>query len=816
MLGVAAHAAFAVDHPADGPQVKHVCAVAPDVLMLTIQSGFHVQAQSMPYVAEPGDVVIEDGRDNPKSKAYEHPFIQDGKLTNRFDLVLQRNGTKIGRLSPDRQTLMKPMQTTGARLDATAAATPASFQIQSATDNAFQQPTPPTAVYRKCKPNAPPGGIGNYQWRVPFIHYIALKLPAPLHEGATYTIVLAGLNTKQEKVEYVHNPRLTRSDAVHASQIGYCPGDACKRAYLSIWLGADAKGQGIDIDYKIDSFDLVERTTGKTVYTGKAVQTKKKGDIDSMGGTAQCPDLDLCKSAVFRLDFSDFQKPGEYCVLVPGIGRSAPIRLASNVWEQPFRAALHSMLCQRSGIELKAPYSQWNRPRNFREEDGTQLYQIAITEDAGQEGPRGTDMLKLFKEGKLERVHGIWGAHEDAGDWDTLTHHLAVPYELCELYDMFPKYFDQIKIPLPENEAKSKIPNILAEAIWMLDGFQRLQLPDGGVRGGYGEPWGDSENATSWQMKCILVYAPNQYTSYMFAACAARAARVLTAIAPDKAAEYRASALRAWDWAVKHPDAKQHWGHRVSRQTAIVELYGLTRDLRFSTALQQDCGLLGGLGTPPDLLFAYARAPEGLLPPALQKESVDKLTAWADQEIERGKSNGFEIVFGLTGHAPLNSGDGFTGLLSTPGGSGGINMARVAYLKKNPKYAASVVQSCNYCFGANPMNLCYMTGVGWNSIQFPLKVDRLGGQLPPGQPRGYIPFGFQTWMALWLGPQIDGTWNPNEERMFPAGKDWPFQERYVDWAIDPCMNECCVDSGPLTAAYNTGFLMAREALGGKW
>ena len=40
----------------------------------------------------------------------------------------------------------------------------------------------------------------------------------------------------------------------------------------------------------------------------------------------------------------------------------------------------------------------------------------------------------------------------------------------------------------------------------MLDGFQRLGLPEGGVRGGYGEPWGDSENATSWQMKCILVY----------------------------------------------------------------------------------------------------------------------------------------------------------------------------------------------------------------------------------------------------------------------------------------------------------------------
>ena len=114
------------------------------------------------------------------------------------------------------------------------------------------------------------------------------------------------------------------------------------------------------------------------------------------------------------------------------------------------------------------------------------------------------------------------------------------------------------------------------------------------------------------------------------------------------------------------------------------------------------------------------------------------------------------------------------------------------------------------------MNLSYMVGVGWNAIQFPLKCDRLGGQLPPGQPCGYIPFGFQTFMAWWAAPQINGQWHPNEERMFPAFKDWPFQERYVDWAIDPCMNECCLDSGPLTAVYNTGFLMAHEALGGKW
>ena len=191
---------------------------------------------------------------------------------------------------------------------------------------------------------------------------------------------------------------------MHVTQVGYRPDDPCKRAYLSIWLGADAKDQALDIDYKVDAFELVEAKSGKTVYSGKPVATKKKGDHDDLGSN----ELDLSLTSVQRLDFSDFQKPGEYCVYVPGIRRTAPVRIANDVWEQPFRAAMHAILCQRSGIELKAPYAQWNRPRNFREEDGVQFYQGTLGCDDGQEGPRGENMVKLSKEGKLARVHGVW------------------------------------------------------------------------------------------------------------------------------------------------------------------------------------------------------------------------------------------------------------------------------------------------------------------------------------------------------------------------------------------------------------------------
>jgi endoglucanase len=815
----------AVEHPADGPRVDHVCAVAPDVLMVTIQSGFHVPGTRDPYVAQAGDVVIEEGKDDPDSPAYRTPVVLDGKPAYNFVLKLKRDGEVIGTLSPDRKHLLRGPWTRGALLNADAAGLPSSFRIHSAADKAYAAAKAPLAVHRKCKPDAPGAADDRGVLTFPFLHQVALKLPSPLKEGAAYTLVFTGLNTARETVVYVHDPRRTRSDAVHVTQVGYCPDDGCKRAYLSMWLGADASGIGQDVDYsvhKIGSFELIDAATGKTVHAGKATQTKKRGDIDAMGGTDKCPDLDLSLAPVWRLDFSGFTRP-------------APFRIAADVYEVPFRAAMHSILCQRSGIELKAPYAEWNRPRNFREEDGVQFYQISLlNEDQGQEGARGEDMLRLFAEGKLERVHGIWGAHEDAGDWDTLTHHLAVPFLMFELYDMFPGYFARFRLPLPPEEERSRIPAILADAVWLLDGFKRLQGADGGVRGGYGDPWGQGENFSnlaSWDAKCVLVYAENPGTSYFYAACAARAARVLAAIDPGKAAGYRESALRAWEWAEKKtgdseamqgflarygPHVKgMPWDYRVGRVRAVVELHWLTRDPRYAAEMNKDSIVLI---TQPELLFAYARAPEELWSAgrSLKRQAVEMLIGWADAEIAHSRSNGFEICTGRTSRQPLNSGNSQQSLLSTPGGGGGVNMARVAYLTKAPRHIAAVVQSCNYCFGANPMNFSYMAGVGWNSYRFPFKVDRRGGRLAPGQPRGYIPFGFQAWASWWAIAWVNGKWNPDGPRMFPDFEQWPFQERFLDWSLDPCMNECVVDVNQLAAAYNTGFLMAREALGGKW
>ena len=37
-----------------------------------------------------------------------------------------------------------------------------------------------------------------------------------------------------------------------------------------------------------------------------------------------------------------------------------------------------------------------------------------------RKGLRGEHLIELAKAGPLQRVTGIWGGYQDAGDWDTL------------------------------------------------------------------------------------------------------------------------------------------------------------------------------------------------------------------------------------------------------------------------------------------------------------------------------------------------------------------------------------------------------------
>ncbi len=805
-------------HPADGPVVKQVCAVAPDVIAITLQAGKFVPNQLVPYVTEAGDEIVDEEKDKPRHE------VKDGKVVDYFQKGLFRivddKRTKVGLLSPDGKSVFIQHETTGQLLDETVVDVPEAYTVVSTDDPNYAQPLAPAAVFRKGKPNGPSKPL-------PFLYTISLKLPAPLKEDATYTIRFVGVNTSHETVGYVHKPRETQSLALHAIQTGYRPDDPYKRAYLSFWMGVDQHGKSGSCESDADAFELVD-AAGKTVFRGQAELAKKEGDEEQISIHEK---LDYTKATVRRLDFSAFNTTGEYRVYVAGLGLSGPFRISADVWEKPFQAAMQGILTQRQGIALGPPACAYTRDRPFHPDDGVEFYQMTMPQQAGQEGARGKHLTELAMAGPLRRVTGVWGGYQDAGDWDTIGHHLSATYDLLGLYDLNPAAFARMKLSLPAEEMNNALPDMLDEALWQMPLWRRLQLPDGGVRGGYGDGWGCYTGETSSMLKYAGVYAVDHATTMHYAAAAARAARVLTALDKKLAAEYLESAQRAWAWVESHAkdddeiyqkvlgfDKNLPQNLRNLRAMAAVELLAATRDPAYDAAFRQSSELVRNgefrYLDQPGADFAYARLPEGVGDPELKKQASDLIAAYADHAIEFSRKNAYDIITGHRTDMPMIF---VSRYFSTPG-AGGFALIYAYELTKKPAYLAAAVQGANYSLGANPDNLSYCTGVGGKAQHFNFIVDAIVTGQQPDVIVGHIPYGqgnegnemsrgANGWVQQWLlnfGPA---------KKMVPNWFDWPVNEQYIDFAVYPLHNENCFNQTTVPAACYWFWLHTRPEAG---
>jgi endoglucanase len=801
-------------HRPDDPEVRLVCATAPDVLSFQLQAGHQVNNELQPYVAQPGDELVAEAKDKPRHA------VRDGRVVDYYQTAVYRRidgrRTRLGLLSPDHTQLFIEHGSRGQPLDETVVDLPAAYRLQSPDDPAYAAPTQPLAVWRKGKPDG-------YSQPLPFLYTISLKLPSPLKIGASYTIRLLGVNSAQETVTYVHQPRSARSLAIHAIQTGYRPDDPYKRAYVSFWMGVDKDGHAGSCTPAVTTFELLD-TAGGTVFTGQAQLAKAEGAEEQICIHEK---FDYTRAAVYRLDFSAFERPGEYRVHVPGLGVSGPFKLAADVWEAPFRAAMQGILSQRQGIDLGPPYTAFTRKRAYHPDDGVEFYQLDIPHQAGEEGVRGARLIELAKAGPLPRTTIVAGGYQDAGDWDTAGHHLGASYDLLGLYDLNPAAFARFKLALPPAELANGLPAILNEALWQMPMWRSLQLPDGGVRGGYGYGWECYPGETSSMQRDAGVYVPDPDTTLRWAATAARAARVLAAFDKGHAAEYLDSAKRAWAWAAVHakPDDPNYrlaqkydpnlaGGLRQWRAAAAVELLAATGDAAYDQAFHQSTELTDAKALyldQPAADFAYARLPAGLGDAALKAAAVARFAKYADHALAFSHRNAFDILAGHRTDMPMIFVSRF---FSTPG-AGGLNLIYAYELTKKPEYLAAAVQGANYSLGANADNFSYCCGVGANAERYPFFVDaQVSGQYPD-VPVGHIPYGqgnegnamsrgANGWVQTWLlnyGPT---------KKMTPNWFDWPVNEQYIDFGHYPLNNETCFDATTVPAACYWFWLATRS------
>lgn len=796
----------AARHPADGPQVVNIGAVAPDILGIEIQAGEYRPGAMRPYAAQPGDE---------RSGGSDEWVVRDGKLIQaRVGQVVKRSGggaspAVLGTLCSDGSAVLSDDAISGAPLELRSVDEPAAYAISSTDDPAYAAPTAPLAVHRKSKPDSPPCGDA-----MAIRHQLFLKLPKALREGATYAIRFTGINTRAETANYRHDTRTARSAAIHVVQTGFRPDDAFKRGYLSLWMGS-----GGGLAYAgIDGFELVDARSGKTVYTGKAVP----GQVNQAQHAMQRSDY--AQAPTWWLDFSDFRTPGEYRVRVPGIGCSHPFTIAGTVWQEAFRTAMRGVLSQRSGIALGKPFLDFNRPRPCHPDDGVRFYQIDIGIAQGQEGARGEALLRLWKaNGKLDEVHGLWGGYQDAGDWDVYTTTLSTADELLEAFEIGGDFARKVILSLPPAEAGNAIPDLLDEALWGLAAFKRLQRPDGAVRDGFGDGWGARNGDVSWNdSNPVCVYMPSTATSWRYAAVAARMARALAPFDQAQATAYRESAVRAWTWAEAQPraageadDAKprdQRWlAMHHEEAVAAVALYACTREAAYHERFKRVCELQDDVPTEydgrgiepmqqPDATFEYARLPQELADPALRKRAADRyvlagnVAAWVMQH------NAYNIATAFPG-VPMR---GFCSYFTNPGM--GRCVVRAHVVSHDARHLEAAIASTGFGLGANPENVVFTTGLGAEPIRFPLKLDsRRSGQPAPAGITVYGPSdqhegSYSEWVH---------TWFLTPARMFPASKTWPAPETYADISIWPDANEYCVNAPLTTAAYVWCYLAAR-------
>ena len=750
------------------PTVEHLSAVAPDVIAIEIQAGRVVPGGLVRYVPQPEDTMKE------KKKA-------DGEIEL---VLLERDGKKLGWLvGPNREWLTLWESIVGDPLLEFLGDEAANFQVVSEDDPGFASAATPVSIFRKIRAN----GWAQGPEQVALRHTYYLKLAKPLTVGKTYTVALGGLNTRDAKVTWMFDPGTVRSEAVHVHQIGYRPDDPVKRAFVSCWLG---NGGRMELPGSLD-FSLVDDAIGKVAFTGKAEVHFPATKDEEMARTANFNGTDVA-----RCDFSAFQLPGRYRVVVAGVGCSYPFEIGRETWRKAFLTQMRGLFHQRSGVELGPPHTDFKKPRDMHPADG---YPVTRTRYRAVE--KGETAYAEYAAGDTgEPVPQAAGGYHDAGDWNPRrVTHMRSTMAMLEVLDLFPESVAALKLDIPPIKG---IPDILTEALFEFSFFEGLQQEDGGV-GSTVESKGDPlVGEVSWLNSFPSYVTAGDYAgSWYYAAVGARLSRLLAPYDAKRAAGIRESAIRAFEFAEKDhardraegltAKRPEEWRHLDFRNLAALELYRLTKEPAYHNAFLEDSVLTAeqpevyayGKHIQREHAFLYARLPGDLGDPALKTKAEAGVRGMAERALEYAEKNAFNLT------TPDRLKPQFIGFYTCPDAS---DLVHAHVLTGDKRYLAGVVQSTQFQSGCNPNNWVYITGLGANPVKHAFKLDaRRTGQPVPA---GLVPYGnvdFTKWNHQGITWPI--TWVIGKS-MVPNAYSWPTTEAYWDLGGWPMLEEFTVDA----------------------
>jgi len=135
-----------------------------------------------------------------------------------------------------------------------------------------------------------------------------------------------------------------------------------------------------------------------------------------------------------------------------------------------------------------------------------------------------------------------------------------------------------------------------------------------------------------------------------------------------------------------------------------------------------------------------------------------------------------------------------------------IHVVRAHAVSGETKFLKAIVLACQTGAGANPLNMCYTTGLGHKSPNHVLHIDsRVTRQPAPPGLTVCGPIDIEI-LKAWESPfqKIAGPF------CYPRAKKWPVIENYLDVFWYPLMCEFTVHQIMAPNSYVWGYLAARR------
>jgi glycosyl hydrolase family 9/cellulase-like Ig domain-containing protein/Big-like domain-containing protein/Calx-beta domain-containing protein len=528
---------------------------------------------------------------------------------------------------------------------------------------------------------------------------------------------------------------LRYSPAIHVNQEGYMPAYT-KKAMVGYFTGSFGE---MDIPTS-GGFKLVDSASGAEVFQGTL---KSRPDI----GFTYSP---TPYQKVYEADFSAFKQPGEYRLVVPGMGASLPFLIDEGIAMGFTRTFALGLYHQRCGGENKLPFTRHEHANCHMAQADVPLPSSSFpftwncvaskTVDA-KDDPRhtairlmseATQLYPIINRGKLD----VSGGHHDAGDYSKYTISCALlTHYLMFGVDSLPGVAALDNLGLPNSG--DGISDILQEAKWEADYIAKIQDADGGFYFLTYPRDREYEGVLPDQGDPQVVWPKN--TAATAAAVAALAQMAGSPLFkkhyPAEAARYLEKAKLGWQF-LMNAIAKYgkdgsyqkvtHYGHDFMHDDELAwaasELFVATGEEQYHQQLKQwfnpsdpatfRWGWMRLYAFYGNAIRAYAfaarsgRLPASKLDAAYLAKCEEQVVLCAEDQAKRSRDSAYGTGLPMETKAVRMAGWYFSA-------EHAFDLAVGYQIQPKSEFIEAILANLNYEGGGNPVNVSFVTGLGW-------------------------------------------------------------------------------------------------------